>query len=102
MTWDLSAAPELRESLIDLLADALVAYAERPEAELTGVTPTGLNRRAENPNADGHLERRHSDEAVLGATVAPALGDSTGEREISPLGGHSAALAARLLEVQRQ
>lgn len=53
MTWDLSSAPELREALIDLLADALVSLAERAEAG-TGVTRGGLNRRAENAN-DGDV-----------------------------------------------
>lgn len=49
MTWDLTGAPELREALIDLLADALVAQVERLETAgiSTGVTPGGNAREAE-------------------------------------------------------
>jgi len=80
--WDFSGAPELREALIDLLADALVAYVERQEAEAsTGVTPGGINQAAEKPRCDEHLANRHSAGVAVGAGSTPAPGVAPGDAE---------------------
>jgi hypothetical protein len=43
-TWDFAAAPDVRDVLVDLLAEALVAAVDRPDAAATGGSPRGRAR----------------------------------------------------------
>ncbi len=85
--WDFSQAAELRESLIDLLADALVAYAERAEAEAaTGATPGGNAR---------ETEEARSGEGLCGAPQGqPQPSARVGRRPARPTGGQEIATPA--------
>lgn len=72
MTWDLSNAPELREALVELLADALVGHVERSEAD-TGVTRGGLNRTAESVHDGASLASCADAGPAAGAGSPPVL-----------------------------
>jgi hypothetical protein len=90
-SWDFSQAPELREVLVDLLADALVAHVERLEAAeaTTGATPTGNARTAEEASAGEDLG------TAVGAAAAPRSGRAA-RSAAPPASSSGSPVAARL------